>query len=117
MGEARLCLRNLAVPPFHHELVKQALVAAMEDESAAKPLLELLKGLADSGDVSPMQMQKVWKWHVTLSALLLIVTCLHRIHDVLSLTLVLGHRASSEYRTIWTTRALITPEPGWNSRL
>lgn len=59
MGEARLCLRNLAVPFFHHQLVKQALLMAMESVPAATPLLELLKSLAQSGDISPLQMQKV----------------------------------------------------------
>ena len=58
-AEARTCLRSLAVPFFHHELVKQALLTAMEDAAAAPPLLELLKSLAGSADVSPLQMQKV----------------------------------------------------------
>ena len=61
IGEARACLRSLAVPFFHHELVKQALLAAMEDAAAAGPLQELLKALADSADISPLQMQKVWQ--------------------------------------------------------
>lgn len=69
MGEARTCLRSLAVPFFHHELVKQALLAAMEDAAAAVPLLDLLKSLADSADVSPLQMQKVTR--VTLFSSLL----------------------------------------------
>lgn len=59
VGEARLCLRSLAVPFFHHQLVKQALLMAMENATAAEPLLELLKSLAGSGDISPLQMQKV----------------------------------------------------------
>ncbi len=58
VGEARLCLRALAVPFFHHELVKQALLAAMEEPAAAPTLLGLLKALADSADVSALQMQK-----------------------------------------------------------
>ena len=59
VGEARACLRSLAVPFFHHEFVKQALLTVMENSVAAAPLLELLKSLADSSDVSPLQMQKV----------------------------------------------------------
>ena len=59
VAEARSCLRALAVPFFHHELVKQALLAAMEEPAAAPTLLALLKALADSADISPLQMQKV----------------------------------------------------------
>ena len=59
MAEARSCLRALAVPFFHHELVKQALLAAMEEPAAAPTLLALLKALADSADITPLQMQKV----------------------------------------------------------
>jgi len=62
VGEARSCLRALAVPFFHHELVKQALLAAMEEPAAAPALLGLLKALADSADVSALQMQKARPW-------------------------------------------------------
>ena len=55
---ARL-LRDLAVPFFHHELVKQALLAAMEAAAGAAPWLALLGALSDSGEVSVSQMTKV----------------------------------------------------------
>ena len=57
-AEAERCLRELAVPFFHHELVKQALLAAMEAPAAQRPLLALLARMADSGLVSGSQMQK-----------------------------------------------------------
>ena len=57
-AEAERCLRELAVPFFHHELVKQALLAAMEAPAAQGPLLALLSRMADSGLVSGSQMQK-----------------------------------------------------------
>ena len=59
MAEARSCLRSLAVPFFHHELVKQALLAAMEESAAAPTLLGLLKALSESADITALQMQKV----------------------------------------------------------
>ena len=58
VAEARSCLRELAVPFFHHELVKQALLAAMEEPATAPTLLGLLRALADSADISALQMQK-----------------------------------------------------------
>ena len=57
-AEAERCLRELAVPFFHHELVKQALLLAMEAPAAQGPLLALLSCMADSGLVSGSQMQK-----------------------------------------------------------
>lgn len=56
--EAERCLRELAVPFFHHEVVKQALLLAMEAPAAQGPLLALLLRMADSGLVSGSQMQK-----------------------------------------------------------
>lgn len=60
VGEVRALLRGLAVPFFHHELVKQALVAALEagEAGAGAPLLRLLGELAASGDVSSSQVAK-----------------------------------------------------------
>lgn len=57
-AEAARCLHALNVPFFGHELVKQALYAAMEHPAQAEPLLALLQALAASGDVSQTQMGK-----------------------------------------------------------
>ncbi|KAK9819246.1 hypothetical protein WJX81_007334 [Elliptochloris bilobata] len=57
-AEAERCLRELAVPFFHHEVVKQALLLAMEAPASQGPLLALLAHMADSGLVSGSQMHK-----------------------------------------------------------
>ena len=57
-AEAERCLREVAVPFFHHEVVKQALLLAMEAPAAQGSLLALLSRMADSGLVSGSQMQK-----------------------------------------------------------
>ena len=57
-AEAARCLRELAVPFFHHEVVKQALLLAMEAPSAEAPLLALLAHMAGTGLVSGSQMEK-----------------------------------------------------------
>ena len=62
VSEARHCLRKLAVPFFHHEIVKQALLRCMEEEedsSNEESLVQLLKQLASTGDISESQMAKV----------------------------------------------------------
>ena len=61
MGEVRRLLLDLAVPFFHHELVKQALLAGLEaaDAKGLEPTLRLLRELSDSGDLSTSQMAKV----------------------------------------------------------
>ena len=55
-AEAVKCLRDLGAPHFHHELVFQALVSALEKpESVAPAALKLFKELGDSGEVSSTQ--------------------------------------------------------------
>ncbi|KAL3152918.1 hypothetical protein ABBQ38_012224 [Trebouxia sp. C0009 RCD-2024] len=61
VSEARHCLRKLAVPFFHHEVVKQALLRCMEEEeesSIGESLVRLLKELASTGDISHSQMAR-----------------------------------------------------------
>ena len=58
VGELRRLLRDLAVPFFHHELVKQALVAGMTDQAAMDASLVLMGQLADAGDISTSQLTK-----------------------------------------------------------
>jgi hypothetical protein len=58
-AEVRRLLRDLAVPFFHHELVKQALVNGMAGAGPMDQALKLLGELAgDSGDVSTSQITK-----------------------------------------------------------
>ncbi|KAK9828666.1 hypothetical protein WJX72_001404 [[Myrmecia] bisecta] len=57
LAEAGRCLRELSVPFYHHQLVKSALHMAMEEEKA-KPVLDLLAKLAESGEISATQMIK-----------------------------------------------------------
>ena len=62
VSEARHCLRKLAVPFFHHEVVKQALLCCMEEEehsSNEESLVQLLKQLSSTGDISNSQMARV----------------------------------------------------------
>lgn len=58
VGEVRRLLRDLSVPFFHHELVKQALIKGLEDEARLENVLSLLRQLSSSGDVSVSQMTK-----------------------------------------------------------
>lgn len=62
VSEARHCLRKLAVPFFHHEVVKQALLRCMEEEEESTigdSLVHLLKELVSTGDISHSQMARV----------------------------------------------------------
>lgn len=64
VSEARHCLRKLAVPFFHHEVVKQALLRCMEEEEEEEStigdsLVHLLKELVSTGDISHSQMARV----------------------------------------------------------
>ena len=68
-AEAARCLRELAVPFFHHEVVKQALLLAMEEPAVQAPLLALLAHMAESGLVSGSQMQKACSCCSVLSSL------------------------------------------------
>ncbi len=51
-------LHSLGVPFFHHELVRQAAVLAIEKPAGTALLVELLRSLSDSGDLSPQQLHK-----------------------------------------------------------
>ncbi|KXZ45373.1 hypothetical protein GPECTOR_55g279 [Gonium pectorale] len=57
-GEASRRLRELGLPFFHHELVKQALVAATENPQHVEAVVELLARLSSSGEVSSSQLAK-----------------------------------------------------------
>lgn len=58
--EAHRCLRQLEVPHFHHELVYEAIVMALEANSVVKEesLCSLLKSFADAILVTPDQMER-----------------------------------------------------------
>ncbi|XP_027335580.1 uncharacterized protein LOC113849693 isoform X1 [Abrus precatorius] len=56
--EACRCIRELGVSFFHHEVVKRALVLAMEIRLAESLMLKLLKEAAEEGLVSSSQMVK-----------------------------------------------------------
>ncbi|GER38470.1 MA3 domain-containing family protein [Striga asiatica] len=57
-SEACRCIRQLGVSFFHHEVVKRALVLAMEIRSSEPLILKLLKEAADEGLISSSQMVK-----------------------------------------------------------
>ncbi|KAL5748250.1 hypothetical protein ACOSP7_025283 [Xanthoceras sorbifolium] len=56
--EACRCIRQLGVSFFHHEVVKRALVLAMEIRTAEPIILKLLKEAAEEGLISSSQMVK-----------------------------------------------------------
>ncbi|XP_056640173.1 programmed cell death protein 4 [Diorhabda sublineata] len=60
INEASRCLRLLEVPHFHHELVYEAIVMALEANSAVKEeqLCTLLKSFSDAILVTPDQMER-----------------------------------------------------------
>lgn len=59
LAEAGRRLRELAVPFFHHELVKGAVVRALEDSAKARPMvLTLLGSFAETGVVAASEMAK-----------------------------------------------------------
>ncbi|KAM7471479.1 hypothetical protein LguiA_009662 [Lonicera macranthoides] len=57
-SEACRCIRQLGVSFFHHEVVKRALVLAMEIRTAEPLILKLLKEAAEEGLISSSQMLK-----------------------------------------------------------
>ncbi|KAH9310627.1 hypothetical protein KI387_025662 [Taxus chinensis] len=57
-AEACRCIRDLNVPFFHHEVVKRALILAMERRNAEPLILDLLKEAAEEGLISSSQMLK-----------------------------------------------------------
>ncbi|OWM90565.1 MA3 DOMAIN-CONTAINING TRANSLATION REGULATORY FACTOR 1-like [Punica granatum] len=56
--EACRCIRELGVSFFHHEVVKRALVLAMENRVAEPLIMKLLKEASEEGLVSSSQMMK-----------------------------------------------------------
>lgn len=59
--EAARCLKELEVPHFHHELVYEAVVLALEaaNEETENSIVKLLKSFYDSTIVTPDQMKNV----------------------------------------------------------
>lgn len=57
-SEACRCIRQLGVAFFHHEVVKRALVLAMEMRAADQLILKLLKEASEEGLISSSQMVK-----------------------------------------------------------
>lgn len=56
--EACRCIRELNVPFFYHEVVKKALILAMEKRNSEALILALLKEAADEGLITSSQMSK-----------------------------------------------------------
>ncbi|KAI7750108.1 hypothetical protein M8C21_025927 [Ambrosia artemisiifolia] len=57
-SEACRCIRQLGVAFFHHEVVKRALVLAMENRAAEPLISKLLKEASEEGLISSSQMVK-----------------------------------------------------------
>eukprot|EP00252_Welwitschia_mirabilis_P010636 TRINITY_DN2402_c0_g1_i1.p1 TRINITY_DN2402_c0_g1~~TRINITY_DN2402_c0_g1_i1.p1 ORF type:complete len:712 (+),score=190.22 TRINITY_DN2402_c0_g1_i1:189-2324(+) len=57
-AEACHCIRDLNVPFYYHEVVKKALILAMERRVAEPMMLELLKQAAEEGLITSSQMSK-----------------------------------------------------------
>ena len=57
-AEARRCLRELHVPFYAHEAVKQAVVIAVEQPQHGAALVRLLHKLVESGEVSLDQLAR-----------------------------------------------------------
>ncbi|XP_024376076.1 MA3 DOMAIN-CONTAINING TRANSLATION REGULATORY FACTOR 4 [Physcomitrium patens] len=94
-AEACRCIRELNVPFFHHELVKKALVLAMEERSAEGKIWSLLQEAAEEGLITSSQMSKGF---TRLS---------DSIHD-----LALDIPQAKERMELFTTKAV---EEGWVS--
>ncbi|XP_057775902.1 LOW QUALITY PROTEIN: MA3 DOMAIN-CONTAINING TRANSLATION REGULATORY FACTOR 2-like [Salvia miltiorrhiza] len=56
--EARRCIKDLHVPHFHHEIVKRAILMAMEKRQAEGRLLDLLKRTCEEGLINSSQISK-----------------------------------------------------------
>lgn len=56
--EACRCIKDLKVPFFHHEIIKRALIMAMERRHAEDRLLDLLKAAAEEGLINSSQISK-----------------------------------------------------------
>lgn len=57
-AEACRCIRELAVPFFHHEVVKRAVTLGMESPAAETLITKLLKEASEEGLISSSQMVK-----------------------------------------------------------
>ena len=77
VSEARRCLRKLAVPFFHHEVVKQALLRILENAQTQDSLVHLLKQLSASGDLSDSQISRVSHHTSMLPTSMLVHLCNH----------------------------------------
>lgn len=64
LSEAAECLRKLAVPFFHHEVVKQSLLLAITSPQHQAAMLRLLSSLSASGEISLSQLSRVRHVHV-----------------------------------------------------
>ncbi|XP_021737547.1 programmed cell death protein 4-like [Chenopodium quinoa] len=56
--EACMCIKELNVPYFHHEIMKRALILAMERQKAEGKILELLRMVAKEGLINSSQINK-----------------------------------------------------------
>ncbi|KAL5703543.1 MA3 DOMAIN-CONTAINING TRANSLATION REGULATORY FACTOR 2 [Ranunculus cassubicifolius] len=56
--EAFRCIKDLQVPFYHHEIVKRALIMAMENRQSEDILLEFLKEASAEGVINSSQMTK-----------------------------------------------------------
>ncbi|ERN03808.1 programmed cell death protein 4 [Amborella trichopoda] len=56
--EACRCIKDLKMPFFHHEIVKRALILAMERRTAECALLDLLKEASEEGVINSSQVLK-----------------------------------------------------------
>eukprot|EP01137_Pigoraptor_chileana_P030787 Opistho-2@17748 len=81
LAEAERCVRELNVPHFHHEIVYESVVCAIEGlERDREPIARLLKCLADSNLITPEQMRTGFERVIAnLDDLVLDVPNAHRI--------------------------------------
>ncbi|XP_048491756.1 MA3 DOMAIN-CONTAINING TRANSLATION REGULATORY FACTOR 2 [Beta vulgaris subsp. vulgaris] len=56
--EACMCIKDLNVPYFHHEIMKRALIIAMERRKVEDRILQLLKMAAEEGLINSSQITK-----------------------------------------------------------
>lgn len=66
-ADAEKGLRALAVPFFHHEFVRQAVVIALHNTPKQDAILSLLGGFAESGFLSTTQLVRVRAFSFTVT--------------------------------------------------
>jgi hypothetical protein len=66
-ADAEKGLRALAVPFFHHEFVRQAVVIALHNTPKQDAILSLLGGFAESGFLSTTQLVRVRAFSFTIT--------------------------------------------------